>query len=302
MKKVIIVLICLFISPAVLYCWSSASHKGMTRVAAKEIFKLDTVSVKNLSVKVDYNMFIDFFRTILKGTGGMEGMLLSSVGLIIDASISENQYNIDTTMTYKNTTEIKMIAEAGQNPDKFDDKTAVFGDGKCLVGHMYAPNGLGFADYMTEYFYKEADTAYTDGKTQLAYAYLGYASHYLVDVAVAVHAEADFLNQKNLQLQWDLHSTIEDWIANNWNKYFDKTAIEAAKYPMPVCNIPATVRSLGLETYPHLAEWYQAWGISSRKSPKNLKKFNKLVEEAIWRCVPKVSGLFLKFKQNVMGK
>jgi hypothetical protein len=298
MKKAI-VLFCLLIYPVFLYPWGATTHRGMTRAAAKTILKMGSKPVTNLSVHIYYDLNIDFFQTILKGTGKMEGMLLSSIGAIIDKSISDDKIKVDSTKIYKNTTEIKMMAEAGQDPDDFDKKTGVFGESTGLIGHIYAPNGLGFADFMTKFFYDKAIKEYNAGKHQRGLAYLGYATHYIVDVAIPVHAEADFLNQKNLQLQWDLHNKLEDWVSDNWNTYFQVTADSAAKVPMPACDIGAMVRGLGLETYPTLAEWYQAWGLSSNNAPKNLNWFIDLVKESIWRCVPRVSGLFLKFRDAV---
>lgn len=299
---------CILLLATQSFPWGGTTHRGMTKAAAKEILQLsDTGTATTLSVKVKYDMSIDFFQTIMKGMSTeLSGLLLSGIGAIADYGLSKDRYQIDATLTYTNQIELEIITEAGQDPDDFDDQTGIFGAGKCLVGHMYAPNGLGFADYMVDYFYKKAVASYKAGKWTEALVHIGYASHYLVDVGLPIHAEADFLNQKNIQMQYNIHSKMEDWIANNWKTLFQSVADEAAKEPLPMCDIPATVRSLGLETYQKASEWYKAWDLSAEegKDPTNFgprykDNFIDLVNEAIYRCVPRMSGLFLKFKQEV---
>ena len=244
---------------------------------------------------------------MFQGIGiGPVGLVCSAIGAIADVAVSEDRYSIDTQMVYDDSLEIDIITRAGEDPDTFDDKTGVFDKGMVLLGHMYGPNGLGFADYMTEFFYNEAVKSYKKGKRVEALVYLGYASHYMVDVAIPVHAEADYLSQDNLTPQFELHSKIEKWPSENWttkfgDESFDDTAQKAAKVPMPVCDIQATVRSMGLETYQKLSRWYKAWDVNSATpdEPKYKSEFINLVREQLWMCVPRVSGLFLKFKKEV---
>jgi hypothetical protein len=299
MKKECSILI--FLSFIECYSWSSASHKGMTRHAMKEILKISGGPTTTDTVHVKYNMMIDFFQTMFKGMGaGADGILFSAIGAMADLGVSQDRFNIDTVMTYSNMQEADIIAQAGRDPDGFDDKTGIFGAGNCLVGHMYAPTGLGFADYMVDYFYKKAVATYKKGQTLRALIYLAYATNYYADVAIPVHAEADFLNQKNIKAQWSVHSKIEDWIANNWT-LFDTTAAEAACAPLPVCDIKAGVRSLGLETYQKVSEWYKAWDVtkSDPTTPKYQSEFKDLVKEQVWKATPRISGLLLKFKKEV---
>jgi hypothetical protein len=302
MKKITFLLLIILCQTQSSFPWGGTTHRGMTKAAAEAIIPLLDDKPDSFSVAVKYNMMIDFFQTIFKGMGTeASGLLFSAIGAIADLAISEDRYDIDTTMKYGNMTELEIISEAGQDPDDFDDGTGIFGNGKCLVGHMCAPNGLGFADYMVNFFYEKAVASYKKGKRLEALVYLGYACHYLVDVGLPVHAEANFLNQKNIQAQWEIHSKIEDWISNNWEYSFQKIADEAAKAPLPVCDIQAMVRSLGLETYEKLSEWYKAWDVSSANTsePRYKSDFMALVKEQIWRTVPRASGLFLKFKKEV---
>ena len=303
------------ISTKVVYPWSYYSHVGMTRAAARYVFNLDTTStapkIGEFTVIIKYEMHIDFAKTVGKNLGFFGGLLESFIGSIVDMKLSEDKFKVNETMTYPppkkkylNTLD-KIIAEAGSHPDDFDKKTGLIGEGDMLLGHIYAPNGIGFADYMVEFFYNKADTAYQKGKKNEAFVYLAYASHYLVDAGIPVHAEADYRNINVLQWQLKYHSYTEKYVSENWKKY-QATADSAAKVPMPVCDIRAMVRSLAMETYPDIAEWNHAWGskgggeYKTGDQPANQKRFDELVRQEIWRCVPRVSGLFMKFKQEVM--
>ncbi|MBN1999787.1 hypothetical protein JW935_19685, partial [candidate division KSB1 bacterium] len=219
----------------------------------------------------------------------------------------------DTYMIYPDTakdkkhlnTLYKIMAHAGTAPDDFDGPTGLIGDGEMLIGHIYAPNGIGFADFMTQYFYNEAVEAWKKNQKYHAAVYLCYASHYLEDAGIPVHAEADYRNLDVLQWQLGYHSYTESYVADNWSKY-SATSDSAAAVPMPVCDISSMVRSLAMETYPDVAGWTKAWGYKGGgdykkgDEPVNVKMFDELVKQEIWRCVPRVSGMFLKFKTEVM--
>jgi len=306
MKKIILITLCLLIGTTSIYPWSGASHRGITRAAAKAVFTLDTVTKVQLSVPVKYDMSdkADFGATIGMGFGGTFGSVFSAfIGSIIDQTVIASRFKVDTTMKYNSTMD-SIFTLAGSEPDEYDATTGLIGN-NCLLGHACAPNGIGFCDLMAQLFYNKAVDAWKNNKKNLALVYLGYASHYMEDAGIPVHAEADYNSLSSLQWQWTYHNFLEGWIANNWSKY-QATADSAAKVPMPVCDIPATVRSLALEANPDIAEWNHAWGYSpggeqaDYKKPANEVRFDELVRQAIWRCVPRIAGLFMKFKTEVM--
>jgi hypothetical protein len=301
MKKEFLFLFCLFIGNEA-FSWSIQTHEHVTQAAAQAILHPSNSSTTHLTVTVKYDMITDFFHSMFKSIGiGEVGIVCSAIGAGADLYVSADRYSIDTKMVYDDSTELSIMTRSGEDPDTFDDKTGVFGSGKVMLGHMYAPTGLGFADFMTELFYDKAVESYQKGNRMEALVYLGYASHYMIDASIPVHAEADYLNQKNLTPQWEIHSKIEKWISDNDSTLFRKTEKAAAKVPMPVCDIQATVRSMGLETYQKLSRWYKAWDVNSATptEPKYKSEFIDLVKEQLWMCVPRVSGLFLKFKKEV---
>ncbi len=300
MNKFIYLIVLILYFPSSSFCWNRNPHREMTKAAAKQVLRLDDKTLYTVSVKVKYNMLDDFFTTICAGIDmGAGGIISSAIGAIADVAISETKYEIDTSVDIKDSTELDIMTECGHEPDWFDAGTGLFGEGDCMVGHMYTPNGLGFADYMTDYFYKKAVTSYKAGSKLEGLAYLGFASHYLADVGLPIHEEADYLNQKNIQLQKQLHGAIEDWSETDWPT-LQATVDSAAKCPMPACDIQGMVRGLGLETYPKLAEWYNAWDVKSGLSkPKYESNFRILEKEAIWRIVPRITGLFMRFKKEV---
>jgi hypothetical protein len=301
------------------YSWGYWSHAGMTGAAAREVFNLDTSNtakkIGTFKVNIKYDMQVDFGKTVGMGLGilGTPGVLESFVGSIIDVTVLKDKFKVDHTITYPPldktswcNTLYKIMREAGAHPDSFDAKTGLIGDGEMLLGHIYAPNGLGFTDIMAEFCYNKAEKAWPKKKNE-AFVWLSYTSHYLVDAGIPVHAEADYRNLHVLQWQIRYHAHTESYISHNWKKY-KASADSAAKFPMPVCDIGATVRSLAMETYPDLAEWNKAWGqkgggdYEKGDEPANVKKFDELVKREIWRCVPRIAGLFMKFKMDVIDK
>jgi len=309
----------IFLSSNIVYPWGYWSHAGMTGAAAREVFNLDAsktaTKIDTFKVNIKYDMQVDFGKTVGMGLGilGTPGVLESFVGSIIDVTVLKDKFRVDHTMTYPvldkkkevNTLD-KIMREAGTHPDSFDAKTGLIGEGDMLLGHIYAPNGLGFTDIMAEFCYNNAVKAWMKNEDE-SFVWLSYASHYIVDAGIAVHAEADYRNLHVLQWQLRYHTFTEKYVSNNWKKY-KATADSAAKFPLPVCDIGATVRSLAMETYPDLAEWNKAWGQSGGgdyqegDEPANVKKFDEVVKREIWRCVPRIAGLFMKFKEDVIDK
>ncbi|MCK5455119.1 MAG: hypothetical protein KAJ16_12190 [Calditrichia bacterium] len=310
-------LIYIFLGSSMIYPWGYYSHTGMTAAAAREVFNLDTSKtapkISQFKVNIKYDMEVDFGKTVGMSLGilGTAGFLESFVGSIIDMEISKDKFRVDETLTYPPpkkpyvNTLYKIMAEAGSDPDTYDANTGLAGKGKMLVGHIYAPNGIGFTDIMAEFCYNNAVKAWKQKNKNEAFVWLSYASHYVVDAGIPVHAEADYRNLNVLQWQLKYHTFTESYVSNNWQKY-KATADSAAKVPMPVCDIGAMVRSLAMETYPDLAEWNKAWGQKGGEEykkgdePANVKKFDELVKREIWRCVPRIAGLFLKFKNEEM--
>jgi len=281
--------------------WGGDTHRGMTKAAVHAIFGVDSTIV-NLSFKVAYDPDAYIATTVLMGFGGNYSPLATFTGLVLDETYVDSKLTVDTTWVYKNITADSMFTEAGQDPDNIDDETGLAGNGKVLLGHMYTPNGIGYADQMTQYFYDKAVDAYKNKNDKyLAFAYLGFASHYFEDAFIPCHVESYYLDVDNLMFQLHAHSAVESWTSNNWNALFQKEAEEAAKYPMPVCDIAATVRSMALETYWDTTPMMKAWGVGSG-SPKDLKRFKQLVNKEIWRCLPRISGMYLKFKEDVNYK
>ena len=70
----------------------------------------------------------------------------------------------------------------------------------------------------------------------------------------------------------------------------------------------STGDGISVRTSPDLAEWNKAWGqtgggdYEDGDEPANVKKFDELVKREIWRCVPRIAGLFMKFKDEVIDK
>ena len=312
------ILIFLLAGCQIAFGWSYNSHVNMTALAAAYVFNLDTSAaapkVAPFQVRIKYDVHEDFGETVgmslnLLGTGGI---LESFVGAIIDVTVLEDKFKVDTIMTYPPpkkpsvNTLYKIMKEAGSDPDTYDARTGLIGRGEMLVGHIYGPNGIGFADFMAQFCYNQAVKAWKQNQKNQAFVFLAYASHYIEDCGIPVHAEADYRNLDVLQWQMGYHSFTEDYVADHWMEKYQATAAEAAQVPMPVCDIGAMVRSLAMETNPDIAEWNKAWGQKGGKynpgdQPANQKKFDELVKQEIWRCVPRVSGLFMKFKQEVMG-
>ncbi|MBN2410854.1 zinc dependent phospholipase C family protein [candidate division KSB1 bacterium] len=293
--------------------WGQHTHRGMTKAAIDAVFGVDSTEV-NFTIKIKYDPDAYIASTVLMGFGGTSYSPLATLtGLIIDETYVDSKLTVDTTWVFPDKTDDKwkykttipvydMFIEAGQDPDGFDDPTALAGEGRLLLGHMYTPNGIGYADQMTKYFYDKAVNAYTKKNDKyLAFAYLGFATHYFADVFVPVHVESDYLDVNNLMYQINSHSDVEDWISTNWYAMFQTEAEKAAKYPMPVCDIPATVRSMAIETYQDAAPMMKAWGVGS-SSPKDQKSFKQIVNKEIWRCVPRISGMYLKFQEDVNYK
>lgn len=292
--------------------WGGDSHRGMTRAAAKFVFgPFNTNRIDSFFIPIKYSMAANFSKTMMMGFAG--GIFSTFVGLTLDNLKFKDDLAVDDTMHYGNSetgvmSVITMFAEAGQDPDNFDGEVLMDGGPKVL--HMYSPNGIGYADLMTEYFYDKAKYAISKKDTLSAYVYLGYASHYLADCGIPVHTEVDYINIKVLLWQWKFHHHMEDWISSNWSKKwkmedgslisFAEVADSAAKVPLPVCDVAGSVRTLSFETYPDLAEWMDAWGNDVDKGPKDQAQFVKLVIQEIWRCVPRITGMFMKFKNEEM--
>lgn len=313
MKKIIISVVLLFIPISSINPWGGKSHSGMTKAAAKSVFNLDTLTTYTVKVHVEYNMSVDFAKTVGMGIGGNFSPVAALIGTIVDKAVIDKKFDVKWDSTFVGTQD-KLFELAGSAPDNFDAPTGLIGEGDCLIGHIYAPNGIGFADYMVEYFYKKAVDAWKKNKN-LAFIYLGFASHYFVDAGIPVHAEADYRNLNVLQWQYKYHSYTEGWISDNWDFRYKSTVDSAAQVALPVCDIGAGVRSLAFETYPDIAEWNSAWGAKGgtsfeemmgsesgstvKEDPQNLTRFDELVKMEIWRCVPRVVGLFIKFKKEV---
>ncbi len=306
--KYLIVVGLLFVSHTA-WSWGYNTHFGLTRAASRYVFNPNRKTQIKLSVPVKWDMAdVDFGKTIGMSMGG--GLFESYIGMIIDNAALKDKYKVDMTLDYpykgsrlamKDSSSMDVImAVAGTDPDSIDQDTGLLEQGECLFGHSYAANGVGFADVMTEYFYKLAvKTWKSDQKTALVY--LCYASHYLADAGVPVHAEADYRNIKTIQWQMSFHNSSERWVGENWDTMkYQAVADSAAQVPMPVCDIASMVRSLAIETYPDLAEWSQAWGYKAGTStPANIKKLDDMVRMEILRVVPRISGMFIKFKDEV---
>ena len=309
----------LVVAAPVVWGWGYNSHVGMTRAAAQFVFGLDTTDaapkVKKFKVHIKYSMHSDFARGMGKNLSimGGGGILESFVGSMIDMKLSKDKFAIDTWLEYPPPDSLaldtwwEIMGLAGYHPDKYDGPTGLLGEGEMTIGHIYGPGGFGFADQMCEWAYGQAVKAWKANKPNEAKVFLGYASHYLEDCGISVHAEADYRNLKVMQEQIVYHSYTEGYVSVHWDKYFQATADSAAKVPMPVCDIAATARALSMETYPDVAEWYAAWGNKGGGAeydgtgiPANQKLFHEVVRREIWRAVPRVSGLMLKFKNEVM--
>jgi hypothetical protein len=319
MKKSLSIFFCFVLSGSAVFAWSYNSHVGMTGAAAAYVFNLDKSAtapiVKPFSVNIKYDMHVDFGKTAGMGfnISGTGGVLESFVGSIIDMTVIDEKFKVDTTMNYpppkkpQLNTLYKIMREAGSDPDTYDAKTGLIGRGQMLIGHIYGPNGIGFADFMVEFCYNQAVNAWKQNQKNQAYVFLAYASHYLEDCGIPLHAEADYRNLRSLQMALKYHTFTEDYVSENWQvRGYQAIADSAARVPMPVCDISAMARSLAMETYPDLAEWNRAWGekgggdYQKGDEPVNQKVFDELIRQEIWRCVPRVSGLFMKFKQEVM--
>ena len=304
--KIVLQVCCLAIHVQLLLAWTTIEHKGMAKSAEKVVLHLDsTKHISSVQVPVKFDVMSNIATLVFAGAGDA-GMIGAFIGSIVDLGLSEAKMKINTTMTYpppktKSWTEDSLIMQACYDPDTYEKDAAVFGDGKVIITHMYTPNGIGFADYFTEYFYDKAVTEFKSGQRLKALAYLGYAGHYLTDAALPSHDEADYLNMKNIMGQAILHSEFEDWIEDNWNSVFQATSDSAAEAPMTICDIGASVRSMALESAPDFAEWLTAWGSYLNTSPADPDKMAELTRRTIYRCVPRLAGLYLKFKTEAMG-
>lgn len=317
MRRLILIYIFTGLIPVSSFSWIGDAHRDMTESAMKAVLKLDnTKPLKKDTVFIKYDLPMNFAQSIFMNVGlaGGGGIVESFIGFIVDQTVWDDQMEVDTFMVYPppgkpNMTLYQMVRECGRSPDDFDAKTGLIGEGDCLIGHIITPNGIGFADYLAEHFYNLAVKNYKKNK-QKAYAYLGYATHYIEDAGIPLHTEADWSNIQGLQFQYNFHTYTEKWVDANWSRY-KGTADSAAMAPMPVCDIRAMVRALAYETSPDITQWTQAWGmkgggdwdsddISKNPNPSNIKKFDDVVKRCIWRIVPRVSGLFAKFKQDVM--
>ncbi len=298
-------LVCCLILPAQqLLSWTGIEHQGMTKSAAKAVLKLnDAKLIAAVQVPVEFSVTSNLWSTAMGGAGDA-GIIGAYIGGIVDLALSADRMNINTTMSYppqdQVMTELSLIMQCGYDPDKYEKDAAVFGDGQVIITHMYTPTGIGFADYYTEFFYDKAVAAYKAGKRLLALAYLGYAGHYLTDAALPTHDEADYLNMKNLLGQAFLHGQFEDWIEDNWETgyNFQASADSVTAAPVPVCDIAAMVRSMALESAPDYAEWLEAWGSYANSWPEDKDKLAGLVRLTIRRCVPRLAGLYIKFKSE----
>lgn len=304
------------------YGWGYDSHVGMTRTAAQFVFGFDTTAtapkVKPFTVKIKYDMNVDFCKSMGKNLNlmGGGGLIESFVGSAIDKELSNSKFKVDTQISYPTKeqpqwdTLYEIMGLAGQHPDVFDEPTGLLGDGVMTIGHIYGPNGFGFADEMTEWCYGKAVEAWKAKKEEEALVFLGYACHYMEDCGIAVHVEADYRNLRVMQEQSVYHSYTEGYVSKHWKaRKYQAMADSAAKFPMPVCDIGATARALAMETYPDITEWMKAWGnkgggesYDGTGQPANPKLFDEVVRREIWRCVPRVSGLMLKFKHEVMKR
>jgi hypothetical protein len=148
-------------------------------------------------------------------------------------------------------TRANRMAGAAHMPDVYDNEGTIPGTQQWRHGYIYlwgVYTGIGVADAMcannisgSGYNSRSAFYHYEAGSITNGDWYLGYASHYLQDVANPWHTSA------NVYQQLDTHGPFETWVANNWtsgHKFQD--VINSDYYYYSVSNPAATVRTLAL--------------------------------------------------------
>jgi hypothetical protein len=142
------------------------------------------------------------------------------------------------------------MAGAAHMPDIYDDDGHLPGTQQWRHGYVYLYGiyiKFGIADAMcanningSGYNGKSAFYYYPSNKP-LGDWYLGYASHYLQDVANPWHTSA------NIYQQISTHSGYETWVANNWTKGHKFQDVISADYSYYAVTDPAaSTRNLAL--------------------------------------------------------
>jgi hypothetical protein len=244
----------------------------------------------NVVITVHVNWNLDSIQKTLGYKGqDMQGLLLTL--FTISAGAKFEVHDSDTVQPAD--TDSALFFIWGRKPDDFDDPTNAV---NAMFGHMYVPSGGGFADGMCKFFFNTAVREYKAGSRRKAYAYLALSAHYLEDVGFPPHNEKNFLDGGALAWQAMYHEKIEDNLIGDstyWFKHFDATCDSFARAPLPVCDPVMAVHSLAWE-----CTWYdQDFKDYSKKSDK--ENLNIICQKCFRAIVPRVTGLFLAFKNKI---
>jgi hypothetical protein len=286
-RHLYIIVTLLLITSSQAFGWGGESHKRMTYLAWK-YSGLPTSSGMAI-VPVIWNM--DSVQQTLGLTGvDMEGFLLT-----LFATASGADFNINALDTIEaSLSDSALFYQWGRIPDDFDQPSAAMKG--ALFAHMYIPAGGGFADGMCKLFFNRAVREYKAGNQRRAYGYLAMSAHYLEDCGFPPHNEKNYLDPGADVWQALHHTDVEDTIGSStlWYGTFDATCDSFARAPLPACDPVMAVHSLAWE-----CTWYdQAFKDASVKA--DMTDLIVITKKCLKAIVPRVTGLFIAFKQKTM--
>ena len=130
---------------------------------------------------------------------------------------------------------IRLMSEESMTPDKFDDYYIALGGfepdyfSSRTYLHLYDPvHDYGGAPLECLRYTVLAKDMFNIGNNYEGYKYLGYASHYIEDVATPVHTDMDVINQLSFHLGY------EDWINLHWNEIENRLFLKLGEIGIPI--------------------------------------------------------------------
>lgn len=116
----------------------------------------------------------------------------------------------------------KTISKASEMPDIFDKNWIGVGgnepnyfNSKQWLHGWFVDLGEGGAPGRCEEWVDQAISSYDSDDLEDAWTYIGYATHYLVDMAQPMHTDADMIDQAQY------HVWYENYVTENWDSKFE---------------------------------------------------------------------------------
>ncbi|MGI6479525.1 MAG: hypothetical protein ACOX0M_08820 [Salinivirgaceae bacterium] len=165
------------------------------------------------------------------------------------------------------------MAAGAPMPDQHDNEGTIPGTQQWRHGYIYLYGyytGIGVADAMCANningsgYNKRSAFYYYPSNKWMGDWYLGYAAHYLQDVANPWHTSA------NIYQQLATHNGYENWVSANWDSGHNfESVVNADKYYYSVTNPAAAVRYLALWSNYRNTTIYDAYVASGKPTGLN---------------------------------